>query len=88
MLKSKLRVKRNGSSQHACVYRKLIAEPTEEEIKNALYSIGSFKVPGSDGFPSLIYKNNWDLMKGKLFVWEWTSTNGEWDLEKLRLHLP
>ncbi|KAL4327610.1 hypothetical protein AHAS_Ahas13G0117300 [Arachis hypogaea] len=22
------------------------------------------------------------------FVWEWTSTNGEWDLEKLRLHLP
>ncbi|XP_016191695.1 uncharacterized protein LOC107632535 [Arachis ipaensis] len=49
------------------IAKKLIAEHTEEEIKNALYSIRSFKAPGSDGFSSLIYKNNWDLMKGKLY---------------------
>ncbi|RYR69681.1 hypothetical protein Ahy_A03g016241 [Arachis hypogaea] len=38
----------------------------EAEIRKALFSIGSLKVPGSDGFPALLYKNNWDLMKEKV----------------------
>ncbi|XP_072080961.1 uncharacterized protein [Arachis hypogaea] len=55
--------------------RKLIAMPTKMEIRRAIFSIGSLKVPGSDGLPSLIYKNNWEIMKGKLcnFIYScWT----------------
>ncbi|XP_057744794.1 uncharacterized protein LOC130962625 [Arachis stenosperma] len=46
--------------------RKLAATPTEMEIRRALFNIGSLKAPGSDGFPALIYKNNWDIMKNKV----------------------
>ncbi|XP_052114078.1 uncharacterized protein LOC127745428 [Arachis duranensis] len=46
--------------------RNLSRIPDEAEIRKALFSIGSLKAPGSDGFPALLYKNNWDLMKGKV----------------------
>ncbi|RYQ96697.1 hypothetical protein Ahy_B08g092538 [Arachis hypogaea] len=68
--------------------RKLIAMPTKMEIRRAIFSIGSLKVPGSDGLPSLIYKNNWEIMKGKLLVWEWTKQNGKWDIDKFNQNLP
>ncbi|KAL4292566.1 hypothetical protein AHAS_Ahas18G0040900 [Arachis hypogaea] len=50
----------------------------EWEIKKALFNIGSLKAPGSDGFPALIYKNNWEVMKSKLcdFIWScWRNPN-------------
>lgn len=33
-----------------------------EEIKAALFSIGSFKSPGEDGFPAIFFHANWDLV--------------------------
>ncbi|KAK4284609.1 hypothetical protein QN277_001415 [Acacia crassicarpa] len=33
--------------------------PSDEEIRCALFSIGSFKSPGIDGFPAIFYKSNW-----------------------------
>ncbi|KAL4329990.1 hypothetical protein AHAS_Ahas13G0355300 [Arachis hypogaea] len=56
----------------------------------------------SNGLSTYFWKDQWVEREGILiekainpinvdldsFVWEWTSTNGEWDLEKLRLHLP
>jgi hypothetical protein len=32
-----------------------------QEIKKALFSIGSLKAPGFDGFPSLFYHKHWDI---------------------------
>ncbi|XP_057746094.1 uncharacterized protein LOC130965343 [Arachis stenosperma] len=46
--------------------RRFITPPNEEEVRKAIFSIGSLKAPGSDGFPALIYKSNWDNMKGKV----------------------
>ncbi|KAL4349764.1 hypothetical protein AHAS_Ahas10G0074600 [Arachis hypogaea] len=55
----------------------------------------------SNGLSTYFWRDQWVEREGILiekainpvnvdldsFVWEWTSTNGEWDLEKLRLHL-
>jgi hypothetical protein len=45
---------------------KLMAEFTEEEVKNALESIGDLKAPGPDGLPSVFYKNFWDVVGEQL----------------------
>ncbi|XP_074290572.1 uncharacterized protein LOC141617289 [Silene latifolia] len=44
----------------------LIAPVTRVEIKEALFSIGSTKSPGQDGFSSGFFKHSWDLV-GDLF---------------------
>jgi hypothetical protein len=44
----------------------LLKEFSEEEVKNALDSIGDFKAPGPDGMPSIFYKNLWDVVGTKL----------------------
>ncbi|KAK4285485.1 hypothetical protein QN277_002177 [Acacia crassicarpa] len=41
------------------VVQGLAAVPSDEEIKGALFSMGSHKAPGVDGFPPLFYKSNW-----------------------------
>jgi hypothetical protein len=43
-----------------------MAEFTEEEVKNALESIGDLKAPGPDGLPSVFYKNFWDVVGEQL----------------------
>jgi hypothetical protein len=50
----------------AAMNSKLVAEFTEEEIKQALDSIGDLKAPGSDGLPAIFYKNFWDVVGKKL----------------------
>jgi hypothetical protein len=50
----------------AAMNSKLVAEFTEEEIKQALDSIGDLKAPGPDGRPSVFYKNFWDAVGEKL----------------------
>ena len=34
----------------------------EEEIKNALFSIGPHKAPGFDRFPTIFYQSNWKIV--------------------------
>jgi hypothetical protein len=46
----------------------LLREFTEEEVKNALDSIGDLKAPGPNGMPSVFYKNIWDIVGSKLTV--------------------
>jgi len=50
----------------AAMNSKLVAEFTEEEIKQALDSIGDLKAPGPDGLPSVFYKNFRDVVGEKL----------------------
>ncbi|RYR24105.1 hypothetical protein Ahy_B02g057597 isoform A [Arachis hypogaea] len=52
--------------------RRMEAPPTVTEIKKALFSIGSTKAPGEDGFPAAFFKHNWNLMKNKIV--EFTQT--------------
>ncbi|KAK4262419.1 hypothetical protein QN277_027981 [Acacia crassicarpa] len=33
--------------------------PSDDEIKQAVFSMGNYKAPGIDGFPPIFYKNNW-----------------------------
>uniref|UniRef100_A0A2N9G9R7 Reverse transcriptase domain-containing protein n=1 Tax=Fagus sylvatica TaxID=28930 RepID=A0A2N9G9R7_FAGSY len=37
--------------------------PTEVEIKNVVFSMGSLKAPGPDGLPPLFYKHYWEILK-------------------------
>lgn len=37
----------------------LVKEYTEEEVKQALDSMGDLKAPGPDGMPALFYKRYW-----------------------------
>lgn len=40
----------------------LCSEYTEEEIKNALDSIGDLKAPGPDGMPAVFFKRFWNII--------------------------
>lgn len=44
----------------------LMKEFTEEEVKQAVDSIGDLKAPGPDGMPAVFYKQFWDVVGGKL----------------------
>jgi hypothetical protein len=41
----------------------LYALPLEEEVVQALSSLGSTKAPGHDGFTALFYKKYWSIVK-------------------------
>jgi hypothetical protein len=51
--------------------------PTEQEIFNALTSIGSSKAPGPDGFTALFYKEYWHIVKEVVLksVWDFFASN-------------
>lgn len=36
------------------------------EIKKAMFSMGSLKVPGEDGYPAIFFKRNWELVNHSL----------------------
>jgi hypothetical protein len=51
--------------------------PSEEEIFEALNSLGSTKAPGPDGFTALFYKKYWSIIKADvlLCIWNFFSNN-------------
>ncbi|CAA7020161.1 unnamed protein product [Microthlaspi erraticum] len=40
----------------------LTAEPTKEEVKNALFAIHPDKAPGPDGFSASLFQSNWEVV--------------------------
>ncbi|KAL4366778.1 hypothetical protein GQ457_05G010670 [Hibiscus cannabinus] len=47
--------------------RGLCREVTDDEIKDAVFSMGALKSPGPDGFPGIFYHSFWDDIKEDLF---------------------
>jgi len=39
---------------------------TRSEIRKAVFDMGAFKSPRPDGFQTLFYQRNWDLVENKL----------------------
>ncbi|XP_050238237.1 uncharacterized protein LOC126687724 [Mercurialis annua] len=60
----------NTLSKGECVCeidRKKMVDPvTNEEIKSAMFSIGSDKAPGADGYGSLLFKKCWSVIGGDI----------------------
>ncbi|GFZ09693.1 hypothetical protein Acr_21g0002920 [Actinidia rufa] len=55
-------IARNGRILDQSQSLALVLPVTEEEIKNALFSIGVDKAPGPDGYSSLFFKQAWDIV--------------------------
>jgi hypothetical protein len=45
----------------------LCSIPSESEVVQALYSLGSTKAPGPDGFTALFFKKYWSVVKLDVF---------------------
>ena len=44
------------------VNKELVREVEEDEIKNAVFQLGTFKAPGPDGFNGLFYQKFWEVV--------------------------
>ena len=47
--------------------RDLLKNITNEEIKKAMFSMGDLKAPGEDGFPTIFYQKNWDIVGQSIY---------------------
>ncbi|KAL4351327.1 hypothetical protein GQ457_06G004380 [Hibiscus cannabinus] len=48
--------------------RELCRRVTREEVKEAIFNMGSLKAPGPDGFPGVFYRTFWEIIKEDLFI--------------------
>ncbi|GJT06737.1 hypothetical protein Tco_0841199 [Tanacetum coccineum] len=44
----------------------MVREVSDNEIKDALFSMGDDKAPGPDGFTAAFFKKSWDIMGGEI----------------------
>jgi len=49
----------------------ICSSPSEQEIQDAVFSIGAPKAPGPDGFTSLFYQKYWSLVKPVVLSCVW-----------------
>jgi hypothetical protein len=54
--------------------------PTEEEVLEALASLGSTKATGLDGFTALFYKKYWKIVKNDVLQCIWNFFNNNFPL--------
>ncbi|WCJ40290.1 DNAse I-like superfamily protein [Euphorbia peplus] len=48
------------------VFEGMDGQPTDDEIRNALFQMHPWKAPGIDGFQAGVYQKNWAIMKNSL----------------------
>ncbi|KAL9661671.1 hypothetical protein QQ045_026497 [Rhodiola kirilowii] len=63
----------------------LLKDISDEEIRNAVFSLGPYKSPGIDGFPAIFYQRHWDCIKANIIkeVREfWTEGKLDKDINK------
>ncbi|KAK8629910.1 hypothetical protein V6N13_078727 [Hibiscus sabdariffa] len=46
----------------------LCKQVSKEEVKEAVFNMGSLKAPGPDGFPGTFYRTYWEFVKEDLFI--------------------
>lgn len=44
----------------------LLVVPSDDEIKSVVFQLGDDKVPEPDGFSSLFYQRNWNVVEPSL----------------------
>ncbi|KAL4307123.1 uncharacterized protein LOC107605009 [Arachis ipaensis] len=49
------------------IKEQIYKKPEKNEVKYAIFNIGSLKAPGPDGYPALFFKENWDIVKQNVF---------------------
>ncbi|XP_072074344.1 uncharacterized protein [Arachis hypogaea] len=50
-------------------YMDISRNVTDEEIKDAVFSLGSWKAPGSDGLPAKFYQHSWNTVANSIIDW-------------------
>ncbi|XP_022003085.1 uncharacterized protein LOC110900505 [Helianthus annuus] len=48
------------------VAENMVRQVTEDEVKQAMFSIGENKAPGPDGYTSAFFKKSWDVVGGEV----------------------
>lgn len=52
----------SGPCLNISLHEYLLAPISNEDIKNALFSIGNDKALGPNGYSSLVFKKSWDIV--------------------------
>ncbi|KAH1131801.1 hypothetical protein J1N35_003179 [Gossypium stocksii] len=70
-----------------CVYeednRKLLASYTGEEVREALFGMGSTKAPGEDGFPAFFYQKCWNIIGEDVVSFCLSLLNGDMEVSQI-----
>lgn len=56
------------------MYINLLRPVTEQDIKEAVFSIGAHRSPGYDGFTAAFYQQFWHVVRGDICSMDYGST--------------